>query len=300
MKIRPSRQIFQDMRKIITSIMLFLFIMICSSCGESGKEKSQRKIIDSLEAVNTQRRMDYEDLQEYLSVIAEGLDSISIEEHELLVNTTPGENMGLNRQRMKQNLNHVREILARHRFRIAELEKELEYRNSDARNLRTIITALRQQLDAKDRELAKLKSDLEDNRKSIAILTSQVQQISEEKDEQAQTIQAQQKTIERQTEKLNSGYIRIASKKELKESGLLTGGFLKKSKIDYSKIDFSKFQSVDIRTLKEINIPRKAKILSSVPNGSFSIENGTNEDVIQILDPEKFWSVSNFLIIQTN
>ncbi|MGN0282463.1 MAG: hypothetical protein ACI4B3_09210 [Prevotella sp.] len=288
------------MKKIILSFSLFIAASIIVSCGESGKEKSQRKIIDSLETVNAQGRMDYEDLQEYLSVIAEGLDSISIEEHELLVNTTPGENMGLNRQRMKQNLSHVREILARHRFRIEELEKKLESGNSDARNLRTIITALRQQLDAKDRELAKLKSDLDDNRKSIAMLTSQVQQISEEKEKQAKTIQTQQKTIERQTEKLNSGYIIIASKKELKESGLLTGGFLKKTKIDYSKMDISKFQSVDIRTLKKISIPRKAKILSSVPSGSYSIKNGSNEDVIQILDQEKFWSVSNFLIIQTN
>lgn len=288
------------MKKIIITISLFTAISILISCGESGKEKSQRKLIDSLETANAQGRMDYEDLQEYLSVIAEGLDSIFIEEHELLVNTTPGENMGLNRQRMKQNLNHVREILARHRSRIEELEKKLESGDGNARNMRTIITALRQQLDAKDRELAKLKSDLDDNRKSIAMLTSQVQQITEEKEEQAQTIQVQQETIERQTEKLNSGYIRIASKKELKESGLLTGGFLKKSKIDYSKINISKFQSVDIRTLKRINIPRKAKILSSVPGGSYSIESNSNEDVIQILDPEKFWSVSNFLIIQTN
>lgn len=287
------------MRSLIPAL-LYLAIVICGSCGESGKEKIQRKLIDSLEMTNARNRMDYEDLQEYLSIIAEGLDSISIEEHELLVNTTPGENMGLNRQRMKQNLNHVREILARHRNRITELEKKLESGNGDVQNLRTIITALRQQLDAKERELAKLKSDLEDNRKSVAMLTSQVQQISEEKDAQAETIQEQQETIERQTEKLNSGYIRIASKKELKESGLLIGGFLKKTKVDYSKIDLSKFQLVDTRTLKRINIPRKAKILSPVPGGSYSIENGSNEDVIQILDSEKFWSVSNFLIIQTN
>lgn len=287
------------MRSLIPAL-LYLAIVICGSCGESGKEKIQRKLIDSLEMTNARNRMDYEDLQEYLSIIAEGLDSISIEEHELLVNTTPGENMGLNRQRMKQNLNHVREILARHRNRITELEKKLESGNGDVQNLRTIITALRQQLDAKERELAKLKSDLEDNRKSVAMLTSQVQQISEEKDAQAETIQEQQETIERQTEKLNSGYIRIASKKELKESGLLIGGFLKKTKVDYSKIDLSKFQLVDTRTLKRINIPRKAKILSPVPGGSYSIENGSNEDVIQILDSEKFWSISNFLIIQTN
>lgn len=288
------------MRRFLIPILFVPAILICASCGESGKEKAQRKLIDSLETANVQGRMDYADLQEYLSVIAEGLDSISIEEHELLVSTTSGESNGLNRQRMKQNLNHVREILARHRSRIEELEEKLESGKGDARNLRTIITALRQQLDAKDRELAKLKSDLEDNRKSIAMLTSQVRQISEEKEEQAQTIQAQQEAIDRQTEKLNTGYIKIASKKELKKSGLLSSGFLKKSKIDYSKIDLSSFKSVDIRTFKSINIPKKAKIISYIPDGSYSIESGSSEDIIQILNSDKFWSVSNFLIIQTN
>ena len=214
------------MKKFIFAFITLQLTLLFLSCGESGKEKLQRKLIDSLEIVNAQGRMNYEDLQSYLSVIAEGLDSISIEEHELLTNNTSGENKRFNRQRMKQNLNHVREILARHRSRIEELEKKLESGTGDARNLRIIITSLRQQLEAKDRELAKLKSDLEDNRKSIAMLTNQVQQISEEKEIQAQTIQNQQETIEQQTEKLNRGYIKIASKKELKESGLLTGGFL--------------------------------------------------------------------------
>lgn len=288
------------MKRVILSLFVLQILLITFSCGESSKEKKQRKLIDSLETVNVQGRMDYADLQEYLSVIAEGLDSISIEEHELLVNNTPGENMGFNRQRMKQNLDHVRELLARHRDRIAELEKKLGNDEGDARKLRTIITALREQVEAKDRELAKLKADLEDNRKNISMLTSQVKQISEEKEVQAQTIQEQQVTIDRQTEQMNKGYIKIASKKELKSSGLLTGGFLKKSQVDYSKVDLNNFQPVDIRVFKSINLPQKYKILSPVPNGSYKIEATSDGNVLQIIDSEKFWSVSNFLIIQTN
>lgn len=288
------------MKRIVYIVIGIIFLTFIVSCGESGKEKVQRELIDSLENENIQGRLEYEDLQKYLAVIAEGLDSISIEEHELLLNKTPGENMGYNRQRMKQNLDHVRELLSRHRSRIAELEEKLENNNGDAKNLRTIISTLRQQLDAKDRELAKLRSDLEDNRKSIAMLTQQVQQISEERETQAQTIESQQETIDRQTEKLNQGFVRIASKKELKESGILSGGFLKKKKIDYSKLDINSFQAIDIRATTRIRIPKKAKILTSVPSDSYVLESGTSGDVINIINPERFWSVSNFLIIQVN
>lgn len=288
------------MKKIIAILGILQLTLFIYSCGESGKERDQRKLIDSLEAVNAQGRMEYEDLQAYLSIIAEGLDSISIEEKELLTNNTPGENMGFNRQRMQQNLSHVREILARHRDRIDELEKKLNYEGSTARNLKIIITALREQIESKDRELAQLKADLEDNRKSIAMLTSQVQLINEEKEVQAQTIQNQQETIDRQAEKIYKGYIKIASKKELKASGLLTGGFLKKSKIDYSQIDLKAFKEIDVRKYKVINLPKKSKILTSVPQGSYSLTSTSNGSRLEITDPEKFWSVSNFLIIQTN
>ena len=288
------------MKKALIPILLLATSVFILSCGETGKEKAQRKIIDSLEIQNAQGRLDYADLQEYLSIIAEGLDSISIEEKELLVNNTPGENMGFNRQRIKQNLDHIREILARHRNRIEGLEKKLNTANGDTKHLRTIISALREQIESKDRELVKLRADLEDNRKSIAMLTSQVQQINKEKDVQAQTIQSQQETIDRQTEIINKGYIIIATKKELKESGLLSGGFLKKSKIDYSKIDLGSFKEVDIRSFRTISIPQKSKILSSVPQGSYVISNSQNGNTLEIIDFEKFWSVSNFLIIQTN
>lgn len=288
------------MKKALTPIVLLATSIFMFSCGETGKEKAQRKIIDSLEIQNAQGRLDYADLQEYLSIIAEGLDSISIEEKELLVNNTPGENMGFNRQRIKQNLDHVREILARHRDRIEELEKKLNSANGDTKNLRTIISALREQIDSKDRELVKLKADLDDNRKSIALLTSHVQQINKDKEDLAQTIQSQQETIDRQTEMINKGYIKIATKQELKESGLLSGGFLKKSRIDYSKIDLSCFKEVDKRTCRIITLPQKSKIISSVPQGSYVLKNSTNGNTLEIVDTEKFWSVSNFLIIQTN
>ena len=287
------------MKNIIVSLVI-LFTFFLFSCGESAKEKAQRKIIDSLESTNAEISMNYEDLQEYLSIIAEGLDSISIEEHELLSNNTPSENIGFNRQRMKQNLNHVREILARQRERITNLESKLENNESYTHSLRKIIVALRQQLESKDRELTKLKKDLDNNRQSLTILTSQVQQINEERENQAQTIQEQKETIDRQTQQIYKGYVIIATKKELKSSGLLTGGFLKKSHIDYSKIDLNQFQIIDIRTYKSTYLPEKYKIISTVPAGSYNIEKLSDSNILHIIDPDKFWSVSKFLIIQIN
>lgn len=280
-------------------IILLQITLTLSSCGESAKERMQRETIDSLENANYQKEKGYEDLQRYLYVIAEGLDSISIKERELLLNNGNIESRGLNRKRMQQNLAHVRDILSRHRERIAELEKQLENGNETSKQLQTIIAALRKQLDTKDKELAQLKADLEDNKKSISTLADQVKNLGEEKNEQAQTIQQQKETINEQNDKLNNAYIKIGKKSELKSLGLLSSGFLKKTKVDYSNIDLSLFQCIDIRSTKTINLPKKVKIHTTIPKDSYKIENnGAGGNTLIITNSAKFWSISNFLIIQ--
>lgn len=280
------------MKKVPLFIFFSTIMVIAVSCGESSKEREQREQIDSLENANAQKAMDYEDLQKYLSIIADGLDSISIEEKELFVSPGPTSTEKYNKQGMKQQLDKVREILSRHRERITQLEHQLSNSTGDAKKLHTIITALKQQLAEKDKELEQLRMELDDSRKSIEDLQQKVSSMQSIHDDQQNTIEEQQATID----KLNKAYIKIATKKELKRDGLLSGGFLKKTKIDYSSIDLSLFETIDMHLTTTISVPDKIKILTPVPEGSYRISNNT----ITILNPDLFWSLSNFLIIQTD
>lgn len=284
------------MRYTIYFTLLLFAATFLFSCGESAKERQQREMIDSLEHVNYQTNMAYGDLQKYISIIAEGLDSISIEEHEIFFATPMGENNNrINKQRMKQQLAHVRELLARHRMRIDSLEQKLSNNYKYAKELQTIITSLKQQLEQKDRELDQLRVDLDNSKKTVRELRQQMKELAQVQEEQNSLIEEQQEKLQGQEEKINVAYVRIASKRELKADGLLTGGLLKKSKVDYSKLDVSLFQSIDIRQTQIFNISEKAKILTPVPDGSYTFVNGT----LTITNPELFWSISNYLIIQT-
>lgn len=286
------------MKRIFIPVLAVAAAVAVVSCGgESSKEREQRQLIDSLETANLKKTLEYDDMKEYLQVIADGLDSIALEENELLVGNSVGEHF--NRQRIKQNLDHVRDILARHRDRIDSLEAKLQGGSAEIRNLRTIITALRSQVDAKDRELASLRADLEDSRKNVADLTDRMQQISAVAEEQSQTIENQAATIERQKEEQYVAYMRIGTGKELEADGLKQkGNIFKKSSIDYTAFDTSKFQKIDTRTFRSLNLPKKAEIITTVPKGSFELVKTADGQILNILDPAKFWSVSKFLIIQ--
>ena len=85
----------------------------------------------------------------------------------------------------------------------------------------------------------------------------------------------------------------------MKRAGLHTGGFLKKTKVDFTKIDKSLFRAVDIRDVEKIDIPaEKAKVMTPQPENSYRIDKIGKNNVLSIINPEKFWGVSNFVIIE--
>lgn len=287
------------------SVVITLFIAasgIVASCGENPVVREQREKIDSLENANWKKQLEYEDLQRNLAVISSGLDSIAIEEGKLFINGDV-EWRNANRQRTQQNVAFIRDLLARHRDRIEELENRLADGDANARMLKTIIASLREQLDAKEKELEQLKRDLDNNRRSIVALTEQVQKMDEEQKmrqdtimQQQEMIQQQKETIQQQMNKLSSGYVKIGTKRTLKSLGLLSGG--SKNKTAFANADLSMFEKVDIGSTLTMDLPAKAKILSPVPAGSYQFVKSQYGVTLNILDPERFWSISNFLIIQ--
>jgi phage antirepressor YoqD-like protein len=124
------------MNKIYPFIICWLFFVLgfTASCGESNKEKSQREMIDSLENVNFQLRMNHEDLQRYLTVIAEGLDSIAIEEKELLIAQNKQQEELLTIQAPKVDL-YEDFISTEYLYSVGDIAKTLAIKNMGKNNL---------------------------------------------------------------------------------------------------------------------------------------------------------------------
>ena len=282
------------MKKIVYYFIAATIVVMATSCnGGSNPTKEQ---LDSLQTAYDQRNADYNELNEFLSVIATGLDSIALQEGQIL---TPGESPALNREQIKKNLDAYKQTLDTQRQRIDELEKKLKTGNANSAQMKTIIASLKQQLAQKDEEIAQLRKQVDDQNVDINSLKENVENLRQHNEMQAGLIVSQQETILSQDASLNTAYIKIATKKDLKEAGLLTGGFLKKTKVDFTKIDKSLFRAVDIREIEKIDIPaEKAKVMTPQPENSYRIDKIGKNNVLSIVNPEKFWGVSNFVIIE--
>ena len=282
------------MKKVLFFILMTIVNMSFFSCGNQSGEKSQ---VDSLRTDLEERNAEYKQLNEFLAVVSSGLDSISRQESDIY--NTGKESPILDRHQMMENLAQFQQLIKNQRERISQLENKLSKNEGDAQMMRAIITSLKAQLTEKEYQIAALQGELENKNFTIQALQQRIGSMSRHINQQEDVITAQNELMEQQDNIINEGFIKIASKRELKSSGLLSSGFLKKNKIDYDKIDKSLFRAVDIRKLTELDINSKnPKILTEVPSDAYVMETNGDMTKLRIVNPGKFWSISKFIIIQ--
>ena len=281
-----------------------IFLTVASfaffSCGNKSESDSALNArIDSLETALNHRDADYQQLDEFLTVISTGLDSIAMQETEIF---NAGKESGVpNHGKIKNQLADFKQTLQTQRERITALEKQLANSQGNGQKMQSIINSLKIQLTEKENQITALQNEL--NHKNITIdeLGKRMSTLTQQTAMQQQVISSQSQMLQTQDDMLNEGYVIAGKKSELKDKGLLKSGFLRKAKVDISTLDKKHFKTIDIRENTEITLnSAKPTILTQMPEESYTIEKKGKTSVLHIIDPDKFWSVSKFLIIATD
>ena len=98
---------------------------------------------------------------------------------------------------------------------------------------------------------------------------------------------------------LNECYYVVGSKKELKQHKIIETGFLRHTKVMEGDFATNYFTKADKRTLSVIPLHNsKAQVLSKHPAGSYTITDEGGQKVLKILNPTRFWELSNYLVVK--
>ena len=273
-----------------------------TSCG-SGKDKSTLLAErDSLREVNKKQTLVVDGLNATLDEISLMIDSIAIHEGRLFLANNTSDEVTSSRDVIRNNIRQFELMLNRQKDRVKELETKLKESGANSSRLEKVIRQMKKQIEQKGNEIAELRSQLDDSRRSIEELRGHVTRLNTQVSNLNQKNAEQDEALSRQDQILNEGYYLVASKKQLKARGIVTGGNLfKKSKANLSNISTDGFMPVDIRNFQTLNInAKKAKLLSPAPADSYTLEKDGNGWKLVINDASAFWSVSNFLVIQTD
>lgn len=290
------------MKKILCAIAFFIAMvtamMLFFSC-ETKKEQEMKAITteDSLQSVLTQKENELNDMLGTLNEIQEGFRKINEAQGRINVERRKGET---NRRQailedmrtIQQSVNLNNELISNLRQQLkqanvsnsqlkATLENTISTMTAQMEELQGQIEELRQQLAIKDITIAEQETQIGELKTNVGNLTA-------ENDSRARTISTQDKD-------LHTAYYVFGTKKELKNERILVSGDV------LQKENFNKdyFTKIDIRIDKVIRLYSKSATLKTThPAGSYRLDkDDKGQYVLRITDPDKFWSVSKYLVI---
>lgn len=277
-----------------------LFLASCAGKGEQNKLNEDSLKIADLTAEYEEATNFNDSLMLLMGDIYTGLDSINTQEG-LLYNMGNGDAAD-RRAEIRRNLSSIKARLAANKQLLATMEAKVKAAGNENSVQARTIAQLREHIEAQDAKIAQLESELTEAKGQIENLNTQVAETQEQvKVETAAKEEAQAATVAAENE-ANKVYYAIGSNKELKNKGLLEKKFLGATKVLKGNFDASYFVTADKRTLTQIPTnAKKVKIWSNMPEGSYRIVGEKDgPKTIEILNPDKFWSLANHLIIQTN
>ena len=279
------------MKKLLFLALVAVSMTACKqNKGQSDALIQQR---DSLNQIIAQKDNEINDMVGTLNDIEEGFREITEAQGRVTV-AQRGEGTS-QAARIKENMQFIQTTLQQNRELINKLRQQLRTSSINGEQLKRTLDNLTAQLQEKDNQLRELKEQLEakdihiaELDQTIAVLNEDVNSLKEENTSKAETISTQDK-------QLNTAWYVYGTKKELKEQNILKGG-----KVLQDNFNKDYFTKIDIRVDKEVKLySRSAEMLTSHPAGSYTLQRDANKQyVLRIVDPQKFWSTSKYLVIQ--
>lgn len=195
----------------------------------------------------------------------------------------------------------VKATLQKRNRQISEMESRLKESSLFNEGLQSTIDILRKQVNSQLFEIEELNRQLTDARRHIGSLNITVDSLSSTVATAYSELDSAKSVSVKLENELNASYVIIDSKANLKKQGIIETGFLRKTKVLKDGADKSRFRTCDKRTTEYIRIgAKKPKILTQHPEKSYSMSGKGERTFLHILDSDLFWSLSNYLVIQTD
>lgn len=264
--------------------------------GGSGKKQLQVEN-DSLKVQLGQRNAELDEMMALFNEISEGFRQINAAENRVdLQRGSVAEGAPSVKQQIASDIEFIRQQMEENKQQIAKLQEMARKSKNASAQLKKAIEGLNQELASKTQRIEELQAELASKNIRIQELDAAVSALTAEKETLTAENEAQAKTVSEQDKALNTAWFVFGTKKELKEQNILKKGDVLREE-DMNK-DY--FTQIDIRTTKEIKLYSKsADMLTVHPAGSYSLKKDSKGELtLEISNPQRFWSVSRYLVIQ--
>ena len=283
------------MKKSLLLIACAAMLVSCEQMFKGSKVSEEDAKLDSLQSLLDQKDTELNEMMDAFNEIQEGFDAINEAEGRvnLLSENAEGNDVQAN---IAENMEFIENTLLENRRKIEDLQQKLKSSSVNASKMQAAINKLTEQLEQKTKELDDLRQQIAERDIKIVELGQSVQNLQEENSQVRAESEMNAEIAKNQDAQLNTAWYMFGTTKELKQHRILVDGDVLKSK----DFDADYFTKIDIRKVNVIPLNSKsAKLLTTHPEGSYSLlKDSKGEYTLRITDPNKFWSVSKYLVIR--
>lgn len=284
------------MRKIVSIAAVAALCLGIASCDNGKLKERNAQLEGDVEGlVATQ-----DTLLGLVNELTEGMNQIKQLENIISTPGALGESSS-KKEQIRNDMLAIQQALEARRQRLDELEKQLANDKGQNAKLLKTISSLKEQIANQEREISSMKEQLAAANVQIAELNTTVDSLNTGLATEKREREIAQEASTAMAEQLNTCYYAIGTKNELKANKILESGFLRKTKIMESDFNMSYFTKADKRTLTSIPLnAKKGEVMTKQPKDSYNISEVNGAAVLNITNPEKFWSMSNYLVIKVD
>ncbi len=280
------------MKKLFIFIACALSLGACNMTG--GQQDAVQQERDSLQRIINEKDMELDDILTTFNAVQENIRKINEAEGRVTIAEGGPESVGT-KEVIRDNLDFIQQTLQQNRELIAQLQQKLDKSSIRNSQLQKTIETLQAQIETQSQRIQELEASLAEKDALIEAQGEAIAGLSNDKAALTEENKAKTQKVEQQDKELNTAWFVFGTKSELKAQKILDKGDVLKSG-DFNKDYFTK---IDIRYDKDIKFYSKnAQLLSSHPSGSYQLsKDKQGQYELHITDPQKFWSVSKYLVV---
>jgi hypothetical protein len=288
---------------VAISIIAVLSFASCTKESEKCKQ-AQEEVLVLKEAANS-RDSQLEDLTSTINAVDANLSAIKASQSSIDSLKKRG-GAESHKEKIQTMITGINSYIAANNEHIKKLENRVKASKLQSKSLDRLIVKLKSQLAAKEQEIVELKGTVQNLNIMMNELDNTIVERNQEIANKDQQLTNTNNELKARQAEANVGYFYFGSKKNLldhdiikKEGGVLGMG---KSKVLNEKLDKSIFRQISTvdNTEMELGQTKRKTMITSHPTDSYTFIKQDGLTVLKITNPEKFWSLSKYCVVETD
>jgi len=278
-----------------------LLLIFFTSCGKQSSDyKSLKAQNDSLQNVKQKLQEEVDGYFSAMNQIEQNIEKIKSTENSISTQPVGKELSDDIRTKINEDMTYINDMILANKAELSRLKLKIKKSAFRSSQLEHTISRLTKALEEETSKVALLQVELAEKDSIIIKLDTKVSDLGKSNDVLSSDNQTKETKIKEQDETIHTAWYVFGTMSELKQQRIVTtDGILSAQKVLQRDFNKNYFVRIDARNTKSIPLySTHAKILTSHPKSSYTLEKENGNFVLLIIDTDEFWSISKYLVVE--